>query len=174
MAAEFRKKLCVRGYHVYDIWEAAVWEALVCIREPRNTHDTCDRYAAEGGNYSWWQNFSGFNFCDWGDPRKFQHNENVCIYGTCRDNADMLCNTLSPPLQSGCTLPHVAPIIFTGVVLNPKHSCAWLLHCTRHACILEYSIIIWLNCSLSYVLSQNPLPHNCQVLVSLPSSHPRC
>ena len=43
MAAEFRKKLCVRGYHVYDeIWEAAVGEMLVCVREPRNAHD---RYA---------------------------------------------------------------------------------------------------------------------------------
>ena len=49
MAAEFRKKLCVRGYHVYnDIREAAVRETLVCVREPRNAHD---RYAAAGGNY---------------------------------------------------------------------------------------------------------------------------
>ena len=41
MAAEFRKKLCMRGYHVYnDIWEAAVGEMLVCVREPRNAHDS--------------------------------------------------------------------------------------------------------------------------------------
>ena len=33
-------KLCVRGYHIYhDIWEAAVGETLVCLREPRNSHD---------------------------------------------------------------------------------------------------------------------------------------
>ena len=33
----------MRGYHVYnDIWEAAVGETLVCVREPRNAHD---RYA---------------------------------------------------------------------------------------------------------------------------------
>ena len=38
------KKLCVCGYHIYnDIWEAAVGEMLVCLREPKNTHD---RYAA--------------------------------------------------------------------------------------------------------------------------------
>ena len=59
MAAEFRKKLCGHGYHVYDIWEAAVGETLICIREPRNAHD---RYAVVGGNYLWWQNFRGFNF----------------------------------------------------------------------------------------------------------------
>ena len=39
MTAELRKKLCVRGCHVYsDIWEAAVRETLVCVREPRNAH----------------------------------------------------------------------------------------------------------------------------------------
>ena len=45
MAAEYecRKKLCVRGYHVYkDILEAAVGETLSCVRESRNA---CDRYA---------------------------------------------------------------------------------------------------------------------------------
>ena len=50
MAAEFRKKLCKRGYHVYmynDIWEAAVGEMLVCVREPRNAHD---RYTVAGSN----------------------------------------------------------------------------------------------------------------------------
>ena len=78
MAAEFRKKLCMCGYHAYNIWEAAVGEMLVCVREPRNTHD---RYAVVGGNYSWWQNFRGFNFHGWGDPRKFEHNENFCVYG---------------------------------------------------------------------------------------------
>ena len=31
---------------------------------------------------SWWQNFCGFNFRGWWDPRKFQHNENFCVYGT--------------------------------------------------------------------------------------------
>ena len=47
MAAEFRKKLCVHGYHVYsDIWEAAVGETVGCIIELGNTHD---RYAAAGG-----------------------------------------------------------------------------------------------------------------------------
>ena len=60
MAAEFRKKLCVHGYHVYnDIWETAVGEMSVCMREPRNAHG---RYAMTGGNYSWWQTFCGFNF----------------------------------------------------------------------------------------------------------------
>ena len=49
-------------YH-HKCWEAAVGETLVCVREPRNAHDTCDRYAAAGGNYSWWQSFCGFNFC---------------------------------------------------------------------------------------------------------------
>ena len=35
------QKLCVCGYHVYnDIWEAAVGETLVCVREPRNAHDS--------------------------------------------------------------------------------------------------------------------------------------
>ena len=77
-----KKKLCVHGYHVYDDrWEAAVGETLVCIRESRNAHD---RYAVAGGNYSWWENFRGFNFHGWGDPRKFQHNENFCIYSPCR------------------------------------------------------------------------------------------
>ena len=43
MAAEFRQKLCMRGYHFYnDLWEAAVGETLVCVREPRNAHN---RYA---------------------------------------------------------------------------------------------------------------------------------
>ena len=43
MAAEYRKGLCVRGYHVYnDVWEAAAGETLVCVREPRNAYD---RYA---------------------------------------------------------------------------------------------------------------------------------
>ena len=40
MAAEFRNKICMRGYHVYnDIWEADVGETLVCMRELRNAHD---------------------------------------------------------------------------------------------------------------------------------------
>ena len=45
MTAEIRKKaihvhVCVCGYHVYnDIWEAAVGEVLVCVREPRNAYD---------------------------------------------------------------------------------------------------------------------------------------
>ena len=48
MAAEFRKKLCMRRYHVYnDIWETAVGEMLVCMREPRNAHD---RYTVMGSN----------------------------------------------------------------------------------------------------------------------------
>ena len=60
MAAEFRKKLCVCGYHVFnDIWEAAVGEMLFCMREPRNAHD---RYTVVGGNHSWWQIFVGLIF----------------------------------------------------------------------------------------------------------------
>ena len=43
MAAEFRKKLCVRGYHVYnDIWETAIGETPVCVR------NAIDSYAAAG------------------------------------------------------------------------------------------------------------------------------
>ena len=43
MVAEYELKLCVRGYHVYqDICEAAVGEALFCLREPQSSHD---RYA---------------------------------------------------------------------------------------------------------------------------------
>ena len=38
------------------IWEAAVGEMPVCVR---NTHDS---YAAVDANYLWWQNFRGFNF----------------------------------------------------------------------------------------------------------------
>ena len=79
MANECRKKLCMHGYYVYDIWEAAVGEMLFCVREPRNTHD---RYAVTGGNYSWWQKFHGFNFHGWGDSRKFQHTKNFCAYGS--------------------------------------------------------------------------------------------
>ena len=42
MVAEY-VKLCVREYHNYqDIWEAAVGETLVCLREQQNSHD---RYA---------------------------------------------------------------------------------------------------------------------------------
>ena len=34
---------CVREYHVYKtIWAAAVWEVLICRREPTNS---ADRYA---------------------------------------------------------------------------------------------------------------------------------
>ena len=40
MASEFRKKLCVRGYHVYnDMWEVAVGETLVCVGELRDALD---------------------------------------------------------------------------------------------------------------------------------------
>ena len=37
MAGEKEIACCVRGYHVYkDIWAAAIWEVLVCSREPTN------------------------------------------------------------------------------------------------------------------------------------------
>ena len=50
----------MHGYHVYsNIWEAAVVETPVCIRDPRNAHDS---YAAAGSNYSWWQIFVGLIF----------------------------------------------------------------------------------------------------------------
>ena len=74
-----RKKLCVRGYHIYNIWEAAVGKMPLCVRDPMNAHDS---YAAAGGNYLWWKIFRGFNFRGWGDPQKFQHNENFCVYGS--------------------------------------------------------------------------------------------
>ena len=55
-----KKKLCMHGYHVYDIiiilWEATVGELLVCVRDLRNTYDG---YTVVGGNYSWWQNVRG-------------------------------------------------------------------------------------------------------------------
>ena len=39
MVAEY-VKLCVHGYHTYHyVWEAAVGEALVCLRELQNSHD---------------------------------------------------------------------------------------------------------------------------------------
>ena len=39
----FERKLCVRGYHVYQrIWTAAVGEVLHCEQEPTNSRD---RYA---------------------------------------------------------------------------------------------------------------------------------
>ena len=80
MAAESRKKLCVRGYHVCnDIWEAVVGETLVCIREPRNALDS---YAAVGGNYSWWQNFCGFNFMVEGTHECFNTTK-ICAYTVC-------------------------------------------------------------------------------------------
>ena len=35
MAGEKEIPCCVRGYHVYkDIWAAAIWEVLICSREP--------------------------------------------------------------------------------------------------------------------------------------------
>ena len=38
MVAEY-VKLGVRGYHIYhDIWETAVGETLVCLRNPQNSH----------------------------------------------------------------------------------------------------------------------------------------
>ena len=56
MAAEFRKKLYVHGYHVYnDIWEVAVGEMLVCMREPRNAHDHGTRNQQEFVCFlPWW------------------------------------------------------------------------------------------------------------------------
>ena len=34
------RNLCMRGCHVYnDIWEAAVGETMVCVRESKNAHD---------------------------------------------------------------------------------------------------------------------------------------
>ena len=37
---ESGKKLYVHGYHVYkDMWEAAVVEVLVCLKEPWNIQD---------------------------------------------------------------------------------------------------------------------------------------
>ena len=43
MEKELVIKLYVRGYHVYeDMWEAAVWEELLCEWETRNSKD---RYA---------------------------------------------------------------------------------------------------------------------------------
>ena len=37
---EFEITCCIRGYHVYkEIWEAAVGEELVCVREPHNSHN---------------------------------------------------------------------------------------------------------------------------------------
>ena len=37
MAGEKEIACCVRGYHVYkDIWAVAIWEVLVCSREPNN------------------------------------------------------------------------------------------------------------------------------------------
>ena len=70
MAAEFRKKLCVRGYNTYNniIWETSVGKMLVCMREPRNAHD---RYAVVGNNYSWWQIFHVFNFVVEGTHKNF-------------------------------------------------------------------------------------------------------
>ena len=77
MAAEFRKKLCMCGHHVYnDIWEAAVGEMPVCIREPRSTHD---RYAVAGGNYLWWQNFMGLIFMVEGTHKNF-HTMKISAY----------------------------------------------------------------------------------------------
>ena len=75
------KKLCVHEYHVYNniLWEAAVGKTLVYVRDLRNAHDS---YAAAGSNYSWWQNFRGFTFRGWGDPRKFQHYKNFCVYNS--------------------------------------------------------------------------------------------
>ena len=40
---EFQRPCCIRGYHIYkDVWEAAVGEVLVCVRELDNA---ADRYA---------------------------------------------------------------------------------------------------------------------------------
>ena len=40
MEAIFKRKCCIRGYHVYkEVCEAAVEESLVCEREPKNTSD---------------------------------------------------------------------------------------------------------------------------------------
>ena len=129
MAAEFRKKLCVRGYHVYNNWQTgilayfaqldcrsctvhvSVWplplwppaqgslvpqwmtrveskragleghvvhrQVAYSVREPSFHFIAHVQYLSV--NYSWWQNFRGFNFRSWGDPRKFEHHENFYI-----------------------------------------------------------------------------------------------
>ena len=64
MAAEFRKKLCMRGYHVYsNIWEAAVGKTLVCVREPRNAHDRYMQWWSKKNVYlaTKWPKFRGAN-----------------------------------------------------------------------------------------------------------------
>ena len=37
---QYQKALCVHRYNIYkEIWEAGTGEALVCMAEPRNSHD---------------------------------------------------------------------------------------------------------------------------------------
>ena len=76
------KKLCARGYHIYNIWEAAVGETLVCVKEPRNTRDRYTMVVKKYGTIISHlpKKIRGFNFRGWGDPRKFEHNENSCVY----------------------------------------------------------------------------------------------
>ena len=40
MVVKSGKKLYVHGYHIYkDMWEAAVGEMLICLKEPWNIQD---------------------------------------------------------------------------------------------------------------------------------------
>ena len=66
----------MRGYHVYnDIWEAAVGETLVCIREPRNTHDryavTVEKDGMVIGHFRGGKIFMGLTFVVEGTRKNF-------------------------------------------------------------------------------------------------------